>query len=315
MTPMYNMGYKYAPIVMFVYNRASYFMKTVDALAKCPEAEESELYIFADGPKNESDAVKVAQVRRAVRKEMAKRRFADIKLIERKSNIGLAANVIDGVTDVINKYGRTIVIEDDALASPHLLKFMNAALDYYEDIDHIGSIAGYTPAIEFPDNYKKDVFTAYRSCSFSWATWKENWENVDWELNHIKEFYNSPALIKKLNANGSDRFTRLVRQAKGIGSSWSVRFAADLVRNGKLTIYPRYSYVINIGVDADQIHNSIEDSDMNEIDLNRAIENFELEDPEINNDIQKALKKHYSGGGASDFKNLANTLRFAATNY
>lgn len=298
----------YAPIVMFIYNRARHFEQTFEALAKCPEAAESELFVFSDGPKNESDSIKVGKVRRSVRKAMRERAFARMDIIERKSNMGLSPSVIDGVSQIINKYGKVIVIEDDALVSPYFLKFMNAALDYYRDIDEIGSIAGYTPAIDFPTDYNKDVFTAYRSCSFGWATWLENWEDVDWELKDIKDFFKNRDMVKRLTANGSDRFKRLYKLSKGEGSSWSVRFAAHLVKNNWLTIYPRYSYVINIGVETAGNKNTVEDSDMNRIELDRAIEDFELEMPEMNADIQKAFKKHYSAGSFSDTKNAASDL-------
>ena len=61
---------KYAPIIMFVYNRIDHFEKTYEALSKCPEAKDSILYIFSDGAKNEVNIGKVNQVREAVRKKM-----------------------------------------------------------------------------------------------------------------------------------------------------------------------------------------------------------------------------------------------------
>ena len=297
----------YAPIVMFTYNRTRYFEQTFDALAKCPEAAESELFIFSDGPKNESDSIKVGSVRRAIKKKMRERAFARMHLIERKTNMGLSPSVIDGVTQVIERFGRVIVIEDDALVSPYFLKFMNAALDYYEDIDEIGSIAGYTPAIDFPPDYNEDVFTAHRSCSFGWATWQENWEDVDWELKEIRDFFKNRDMVRRLNANGSDRFKRLYKLSKGEGSSWSVRFGAHLVKNSWLTIYPKFSYVINIGV-VNPSKKTVEDSDMKHVDLNMAIEDFDLVMPEMNEDIQKAFKKHYSAGSISDIKNSVSDL-------
>jgi hypothetical protein len=296
----------YAPIVMFVYNRTHHFEQAFRALAKCPEAAESELFIFSDGPRNESDSIRVAGVRRCVRRMMRERAFMRMHIEERKTNMGLSPSVIDGVSQIIEKFGRVIVIEDDAVVSPYFLKFMNAALDYYEDDNTIGSIAGYTPAIEFPDDYRKDVFTAYRSCSFGWATWRENWDGCDWELKDIKQFMKNRDMIKRLNANGSDRFKRLYNLSKGVGTSWSVRFGAHMVKNNWLTIYPRYSYVINIGNEALASKNTVEDSDMVSVDLDRAIENFELETPEINQDIQKALKNHYSQGGLNDARNAAS---------
>lgn len=303
---MYNMGY--APIVMFVYNRPKHFLEAIEALARCPESEESEIFVYSDGPKTEKDAIKVSQVRKYVRMEMAKRRFANVRLIERKVNVGMAQNVIDAVNEITNRYGKAIICEDDAVCSPYLLKFLNAALNYYEENESVGSIAGYTPSFEFPEGFNKDTFAAYRPSSYSWAVWKRSWENVDWDLEHMKDYYNNTALVKLLNSNGSDRFDRLCKIADGKSSSWSVRFHADLVRNNLVTVYPRYSYVVNTGIDVTEQRAGIEDQDMNPIDLSLAKEEFEFSDIEIDLEIQRAMKRHYSEGAITEARKFAKTL-------
>ena len=179
----------YAPIIIFVYNRADHFTQVYNALSACKEAKESELFVFSDGAKNEEGKEKVNEVRAAVAAVKAAGDFKSVTVTESPVNRGLAASVIAGVTEIINKYGKVIVVEDDCKVSPFFLSFMNSALDYYQSDNKIGSIAGYTPMINLPDDYSSDVFAAYRSCSWTWATWKDRWENVDWELKEIKDFY------------------------------------------------------------------------------------------------------------------------------
>lgn len=298
----------YAPIVIFVYNRADHFIQTYNALAACKEAKESELFIFSDGAKNEDGKAKVNEVRAAVAAVKNSGDFRSVTVTESPVNKGLAASVIAGVTEVINKYGKVIVVEDDCKVSPLFLGYMNNALDFYENSKKIGSIAGYTPMIDLPDDYNKDVFAAYRSCSWTWATWKDRWNGIDWELKDIKDFYNSPKLIRKLNANGSDRFMRLYRQTKGNGSSWSVRFGAHLVKNDLLTVYPRYSYNSNIGCDESGVHSKSDDAEKMRVDISKAIENPVLTDVDIDRRIQKTMKKHYSCGLVSEIKKFVATV-------
>ena len=298
----------YAPIIIFIYNRADHFIETYNALAACKEAKESELFIFSDGAKNEAGREKVNEVRAAVAAIKDSGDFKSVNVTESPVNKGLAASVISGVTEIINKYGKVIVVEDDCKVSPLFLRYMNKALDYYENNKKIGSIAGYTPMIDLPDDYKNDVFVAYRSCSWTWATWKDRWEGVDWELKDIKEFYKSPKLIRRLNSNGSDRFMRLYRQTKGNGSSWSVRFGAHLVKNNLITVYPRYSYNSNIGCDESGVHSKSEDNEKMRVDLSKAIESPVLTDVEIDNRIQKIMKKHYSYGFVSEAKKFIATV-------
>lgn len=298
----------YAPIIIFVYNRADHFIETYNALAACKEAKESELFIFSDGSKNESVAQKVNEVRAAVAAIKDSGDFKSVTVTESPVNKGLAASVISGVTEIINKYGKVIVVEDDCKVSPFFLSFMNNALDYYKNNKKIGSIAGYTPMIDLPDDYKNDVFAAYRSCSWTWATWKDRWDGVDWELKDIKDFYNSPKLISRLNSNGSDRFMRLYRQTKGNGSSWSVRFGAHLVKNNLLTVYPRYSYNSNIGCDESGVHSKSDDAEKMRVDLSKAIRNPVLTDVDIDSRIQRIMKKHYSYGFISEVKKFIATV-------
>ncbi len=298
----------YAPIIMFVYNRADHFVQVYNALSACKEAKESDLFIFSDGAKNEAGKEKVNEVRSAVSAIKDSGDFKSVTVTESPVNKGLAASVIAGVTDVINKYGKALVVEDDCKVSPFFLSYMNNALDYYENNKKIGSISGYTPMIDLPDDYKNDVFAAYRSCSWTWATWKDRWEGVDWELKDIKAFYNSPKLIRRLNSNGSDRFMRLYRQTKGNGSSWSVRFGAHLVKNNLLTVYPRYSYNSNIGCDESGVHSKSEDNEKMRVDLSKAIKKPILTDVEIDSRIQKIMKKHYSYGFVSEIKKFIATV-------
>ncbi len=296
-----------APIVMFVYNRADHFKKTFEALSRCREAKDSHLYIYSDGAKNEMNQKQVDEVRREISGIKDSDLFKSITVIESPQNRGLATSVITGVSEVIEKFGKVIVVEDDCMASPFFLKFMNGALNFYENDKKVGAVSGYCPQLSLLSDYSKDVFFTYRSCSCSWATWKDRFENVDWELKRIDDFYRSPVLIRKLNANGNDRFIRLYRQTKGNGSSWSVRFGAHLVRNNQLTVYPRYSYIQNIGCDASGVHSQNEDAEKMNVDLTCAIQNPQFTSVVLDEKLDKCMKKHYSGGLISNIKRFLFT--------
>jgi len=299
----------YAPVVMFVYNRADHFKETYEELSACEEAKYTDLFVFSDGAKNETAREAVEAVRTFAKDLKSRKDFKSVNIIESPDNKGLAKSIIDGVTEVINEYGKVIVLEDDCVCSPYFLSYMNKCLDYYENNKKIGAVSGYVPTIPFPEDYESDIFTAYRSCSWSWGTWKDRWVNVDWELKDFAEFCKNPKLIKKLNSNGNDRFMRLYRQTKGNGSSWSVRFGAHLVKNDWLTVYPRYSYIKNIGCDESGVHSKSEDAEKMAVDLTKAIAVPEISDIELNKKIQKTMKKHYSYGFVSDIKKfIATTL-------
>ena len=52
-----------SPIVLFVYNRPWHTRQTVEALQKNELAEDSELFIFSDGPKHVAAEEAVREVR------------------------------------------------------------------------------------------------------------------------------------------------------------------------------------------------------------------------------------------------------------
>lgn len=296
----------YAPVVLFVYNRADHFLQTFEALCRCAEAPQTPLYIYADGPKDAAGSEKVEACRAAVRRAVADCPFQSVDIVEAPENRGLAASVIAGVTETMRRHGRAVVLEDDSVVAPSYLRFMNDALDRFEKDRRVGAIAGYTPAIGFPADYTADVFTCYRSCSCGWATWADRWENVDWELKDLDAFCRDKTLVKRMNADGADRFLRLYRQKNG-GSSWSVRFGAHLVKQDMLTVYPRYSLIRNIGCDESGVHSTSEDAASMDVDLSKVIEDPTIEFVAPDKRISRQMKKHYSGGTVSDIK------RFGAT--
>jgi len=297
----------YAPIVVFVYNRADHFEKVYEALKKCPESKKSDLIVFSDGAKNEKTEESVLQVRAFISSVRDDGAFKSFSVFESNENKGLAKSIISGVTEVINKYGRVIVLEDDCVPSEHFLGYMNGALDYYESDNSIGSIAGYAENILLPSDYTSDIYLTRRSCSWGWATWSNRWENVDWKLENLRLCLKDYRFLKQFNSNGNDRLVRLYRQSKGQAGSWSVCFGAHHVINGYLVVYPRYSYIYNIGDDGTGVHTKVgEISD--QLDLAMAISNPDLAKPQFDHRIQKIIKRVYSAGVLSDIKRGLFTL-------
>lgn len=296
-----------APVALFVYNRADHFEKTVTALSECDLADQTDLYIFSDGPKNGSAAPAVEAVRKLAGKVTESGDFKSVTLRNSEENKGLAASVISGVTEVVSEYGKVIVLEDDCVASPFLLAYMNECLDRFESDKRIGSIAGFAPDIALPEDYTADIYTAYRSCSCTWATWRDRFEDVDWELNDADMLFRDRDMLKRFNSNGSDRLIRLYRQMKGGKDSWSIRFGWHLVKNNMLTVYPRFSYIKNIGADDTGVHSAGSDAAILEVDLSKAISAPTIEYIAPDKRIQRSMKRFYSGGFVSDIKRAIAT--------
>ena len=240
-----------APVIMFVYNRLDSVEQTIENLKRNELAEQAELFIFSDAAKKESQVENVSLVRNYSHKIDG---FKSVHIIEAEKNKGLAKSVITGVTEIINEKGKVIVVEDDLITSPQFLTFMNDALDFYEDEKKIWSISGYQFPFELPETYTKSVYVAYRSSSWGWATWKDRWETIDWEVKDYSSYKYNPLRIAKFCKGGTDLDKMLRYQMQGKIDSWAIRWCYNQCKQDKYTIYPVKSLVNNIGTDGRGTH-------------------------------------------------------------
>mgnify|MGYP000394750947 CR=1 FL=1 len=156
-----------APIVLFVYNRPQHTLKTLEALMQNELAEMSELFIFCDGPKADAtkqDRQRINKVRDLVKK---KNWCKKVTIRESQVNKGLADSIVAGVTEILNTYGKIIVLEDDIVTSKGFLRYMNEALDLYENEPKVMQISGFMLPSKVELEQKELLFlnskTAYSS--------------------------------------------------------------------------------------------------------------------------------------------------------
>lgn len=303
-----------APIVLFVYNRLDHTRQTIEALQQNTLAKESELYIYSDGPKNEDVREKVEKLREYLKTVDG---FKEVILLERKMNWGLANSIIDGVTSVIEQYGKVIVLEDDLITSRYFLEYMNHALSIFEKNQKIYSITGFsftTDFMQFPKDYQDDVYVNIRPMSWSWATWYDRWKDVDWNVNDYHEFIRNSKQKKTFNNGGTDLTRMLKNQMKGKLSSWYIRWTYSAFKREMLTVYPRVSYVNNIGHDASGVHCVNDKNDIYshmQLNYNKEITinpNIQL-DQRIVNNFNKGFNTNYVKILRRKFKKLTNRLR------
>lgn len=240
-----------APVVMFVYNRLDSVEQTIENLKRNELAEQTELFIFSDAAKKEKQVENVNLVRKYIHKIDG---FKSVHIIEAEKNKGLAKSVITGVTEIINEKGKVIVVEDDLITASQFLVFMNDALDFYEGEKKIWSVSGYQFLFELPETYTKSVYAAYRSSSWGWATWKDRWETIDWEIKDYSSYKYNPIRIAKFCRGGTDLDKMLRYQMQGKIDSWAIRWCYNQCKQNKLTIYPAKSLVNNIGTDGRGTH-------------------------------------------------------------
>lgn len=243
-----------APILVFVYNRAGHTKNLLEKLKTCKEIEMHDLYIFSDGPKNRAAESDVEAVRACLREFMADNCFRSVTVHEERKNKGLANSIIGGVSNIIKQFGTVIVLEDDLDITTDFVSYMQEGLDYYVSARQVGAISGFS----FPIKCKKDrienVYKSRTGNSWGWATWKDRWDQIDWEIADYDFFKTDKALRKKFNFQQLGISEMLDKQMSGEIDSWAVRWDYNFFRKGLWTIYPYSSKVLNKGFDGTGTH-------------------------------------------------------------
>lgn len=288
-----------APIALFVYNRPYHTKKTIEYLSRNVYAQNSDLFIFSDYPKTHLESDKVNEVRNYCSDI---KKFKSIKVILRDKNLGLAKNIVDGISYILKNNEKIIVLEDDLLTDKYFLKYINEALNKFEDNKDVISIHGYIYPLK--KKFDKPSFLKGADC-WGWATWKSEWNIYNGNANFLLEEIKLKKKEKEFNFNNSYNYLKILKKTLiDSNNSWAIKWYASAFLNNKLTLYPPYSLIHNIGNDGSGINsskNKMYDNKLKnlpiEIDNIKIVENKELRNEfenyfnSKNNIIKKILNK------------------------
>lgn len=240
---------KYAPIVLFVYKRPYETKKVLEALAANEEAAQSELIVYADGPKSDAEKESCEAVRQLVRNCTG---FANVTLYAAEKNRGLANSVIAGVTETLEKYEKVIVLEDDLVTSKYFLRFMNEALERYENDESVCCVH----AFSYPTKYPEIQYFLRRGADcWGWATWKRGWQIFEQDPRKLYNKITCRKLQKLFDRNGAFPYTKMLKdQAEGKIDSWAIRWYASAFLAEKYTLQSNVMLVENIGFGKQATH-------------------------------------------------------------
>jgi hypothetical protein len=244
-----------APIIAFIYNRPAHTRRMLESLSTNILASESILYIFADGIKNdasENDKKLIRQTR-----EIAKSRkwCKEVHIRESEINRGLADSIVAGVSEIVNEYGKVIVLEDDLILSEGFLKYMNDALHFYENKSEVMHISGYVYPIDAEKLAEQTFFYEQASC-WGWATWKRAWQYFESDAESLaKKIEKIPNGISRFNLDNTyNFFETIIENINGRKKTWAVKWQASVFLQNGLCLHPRISLVNNTGNDGTGVH-------------------------------------------------------------
>lgn len=237
-----------SPVVLFAYNRPWHVLRTLEALTQNTLADQSVLYVYCDGPKENATTEQLKEIKEV--REIARRKkwCKEVHVIEQPKNKGLAPSVIGGVTEIVNQFERIIVIEDDVLTSRYFLQYMNEGLHFYEREERVFSLGSW--------NYfslktlKEETFFLRNPDSIAWATWKRAWNFFEPDSIKLQKALQDRNLTNYFNLNiqeGYNYSQMLQQQIDGKVNSWAIRWQASVILQNGLALYPVRSLTKHIG--------------------------------------------------------------------
>lgn len=238
-----------APVVLFVYNRPWHTQQTIEALQKNELASESELFIYSDAPKNDEAKGLVKEVRGLVKSITGLKK---VTVIERDKNWGLADSIIDGVTTIVNQYGKVIILEDDIVTSSYFLRYMNDALNFYQEQEKVMHISGWNYPVNTSD-LPETVFLRGTSC-WGWATWNRAWQYFEKDPKKLLKAFSKLDRYKFDYDGSAGMWSQVIGNLTGKLNTWAIFWYATVFKMEGLCLHPSKSLVENIGHDGSGEH-------------------------------------------------------------
>jgi hypothetical protein len=226
----------------------------LEALSRNVLAQDSILYIYADGAKADADKETISKIKETREIIKQKEWCGEVHIIEAGKNKGLAASIIEGVTTIVDKYGKVVVLEDDIVTSPGFLKYMNDGLNLYQNEEKVMHVSGYIPNTTGEEKLPETFFLRFMSC-WGWATWKRAWDKIILDTGYLYKTISGLPDYKAFNLEGAkDIFSQIEDNLDGRLNTWAVKWYATIFLEKGLCLYPRFSLVNNIGFDGSGQH-------------------------------------------------------------
>jgi hypothetical protein len=233
-----------APIAVFAYNRPGKLDALMKSLQACHGFAHSQVTVFVDGPKGDEDRVAVESVQASVQRL----RLPNVSWSFQEVNRGLRCSIFAGVTDIVRKSGRVIVLEDDLVLSPVALTYFNEALHHYMDAERVWSIVGYSYDAPALRNASDTVALPFAH-PWGWATWARAWDRFDLDDRPDARSLNARSFKAAFDMDGLYPFTaQLKNSIEGRVNSWFIHWYYTVFKHRGISIFPPRRLVDNFGI-------------------------------------------------------------------
>ena len=227
------------PVALFAHARPDLLARTLEGL----RANSVPLiYAFSDGPRGEAEMAHVVAVRAVLHNVT----WTEVVHVERTDNLGLGRSILAGVTQVFARHDTAIICEDDLLVAPGAYRYLTAALDHYRDDPRVFSVSAWTHTRVTPATVGDQPFFSRRVNTLFWGAYARTWQGMDQGT--------ASERLARFVAQGGDPASYgadlpLYAASEGARNLWAIRFIADHLARGGLSLCPPWTMVEHMGYD------------------------------------------------------------------
>ena len=210
----------------------------------------TKLYLYQDGPRNESDMRGIEACRHIVSQIDWD---CEVHKYYQEKNVGCDPSEYIAQKWMFEKEERGIVLEDDDVVSDSFFYFCEELLERYKDDERINMICGMNHLGHYDKPGTSYIFTKTVSIT-SWASWKRVIDTWDPNYSFIDDEYQKYCL-KNLLGKYYDRVIRTWKMQKESGKAhYEGILGSNMYLNNRLNIVPTCNLVKNIGLTPDATH-------------------------------------------------------------
>jgi len=236
------------PIIFIFWKRPEI---TSRVLEKIRAVKPRELFLVADGGRDEQEQALVAKTRQLVEKAIdwecqVYKNYSEI-------NLGCRTRVSSGIDWAFRQIERAIILEDDCLPYPDFFYFCEELLEKYKDEKKIMHIGGTNTEVGNKNfRIEESYYFSQIAQIWGWATWRRAWQKYDVDVKNWPAIKGSKHWNKILpdfavREYWTNLMEEMYQNKNPRKNTWDAQWFYTVLTNEGLAITPKTNLITNIG--------------------------------------------------------------------
>jgi hypothetical protein len=258
-------------ILIICYSRAE---NLADLVETSISNSKSSIFIHQDGLGKKTNLRNYEMTTREIKRLQEKYR-SRITYLQQERNLGCHLAVVSAINLAFNRFEYLIVLEDDLQVSPSTFAFVEQNL-YALNNEKYACLSLYrepTPSYIQGDELQPSLFFS----SWGWVTSKRKWNLYKSNTSFHRFLLLALKIWYSYGYQTAYKFIFVQKQIRRNQlDSWAYRWQFALIDEMKYTLYPRHTYVANLGFDDQSTHTKQPPKQLASLDYMKTINQQEL---------------------------------------